>query len=243
MIISHKYKFIFLKTRKTAGTSIEIALSKFCGANDVITPIIKEDELIRKGLGFSDPQNFNVALKHYSKHDWLKLIGKAKKKQFFNHASAGLIRDCIDDDIWNSYFKFSFERDPFDKAISRYYWSTRNRNPRPAISQYLSSAPLPFLSNWDIYTINDQIAIDFVGRYENLTHDLAFVTDKIGLPEELRLPNAKGSYRKSREHYSRVLNLAARTRIELICAKEIESFNYSWIEAEDQEEFLRPAET
>ncbi|MEL6382956.1 MAG: chondroitin 4-O-sulfotransferase, partial [Cyanobacteria bacterium J06626_18] len=31
MIISHEYKFIFLKTRKTAGTSIEIALSKFCG--------------------------------------------------------------------------------------------------------------------------------------------------------------------------------------------------------------------
>ena len=37
MIISHKHKFIFFKTRKTAGTSLQIALSEFCGSDDIIT--------------------------------------------------------------------------------------------------------------------------------------------------------------------------------------------------------------
>ena len=37
MIISHKHKFIFIKTVKTAGTSIDIALSKICEPQDIIT--------------------------------------------------------------------------------------------------------------------------------------------------------------------------------------------------------------
>ncbi len=57
MIISHKYKFIFLKTKKTAGTSIEISLSRYCGDKDIITPIMFEDEKIRADLG-KYPQNY-----------------------------------------------------------------------------------------------------------------------------------------------------------------------------------------
>ena len=39
MIISHAHKFIYIKPTKVAGTSTQILLSKFCGENDVITPI------------------------------------------------------------------------------------------------------------------------------------------------------------------------------------------------------------
>ncbi len=33
MIISHEHKFIFLKTKKTAGTSVELALTRLCGGS------------------------------------------------------------------------------------------------------------------------------------------------------------------------------------------------------------------
>ena len=39
MIVSHEYRFIFIKTVKTAGTSIEAWLSGRCAAGDVFTPI------------------------------------------------------------------------------------------------------------------------------------------------------------------------------------------------------------
>ena len=39
MIISHSHKYIFIKSLKTAGTSIEAALSQHCGKDDMVTPL------------------------------------------------------------------------------------------------------------------------------------------------------------------------------------------------------------
>ena len=229
MIVNHRYRFIFLKTRKTAGTSIEIALSRFCDDNDIITPITEEDEQTRRELGIRGPQNYKLPLSSFSGADWGALLFKAKRKRFFNHASASFIRDHVGTDIWNSYFKFCFERNPFDKAISRYYWSTRE--PRPPMTDYLSSVRADLLSNWEIYTIDDRIAVDFVGRYESLGTDLEFLKNRLGLPGELILPQAKGGYRQNRAHYSRVLDSKARARVEAVCAKEMEALGYSWRES------------
>ncbi len=233
MIINHKYKFIFLKTRKTAGTSIEIALSKFCDDGDVITRISKEDEQMRRKQGFPGPRNYGVPLRHYSALDWMRMAGKAKRKRFFNHADAEFVRGSLPDAIWDNYFKFTIERDPFDKAISRYYWSTKE--PRPDLTEYLDAAPVKLLSNWNIYTINDRIAVDFVVRYESLDDDLAYVSERLGLPEPLALPRAKSAHRKSREHYSHLLSPAARQRIEIACAKEMTAFGYRWQEPPAQQ--------
>ena len=47
MIISHNNKFIFIKTFKVSGTSMEIALSNYLGKQDIITPINLEEEILR----------------------------------------------------------------------------------------------------------------------------------------------------------------------------------------------------
>jgi hypothetical protein len=36
VIVSHRHRFIFIKTTKTAGTSVEMFLRQFCGPVDLV---------------------------------------------------------------------------------------------------------------------------------------------------------------------------------------------------------------
>ena len=74
MIISHAHKFIFLKTKKTAGTSIELALSQLCGPDDVIPPITESDETLR--APGSEPRNWRV-------HGWWQSPRPLFKRRWF----------------------------------------------------------------------------------------------------------------------------------------------------------------
>ena len=70
MIISKANKFVFIKGRKVAGTSVEVGLSTLCTSEDILTPITPIDELLRlKATGLM-AQNYgaNTArLKRYRK--------------------------------------------------------------------------------------------------------------------------------------------------------------------------------
>ena len=174
MIISHKYKFIFIKTSKTAGTSIEIALSKFCGAEDIITPITSTDERIRSRLGYRGPQNYLPLNSDVGSGEAVKAPGSRRKKcRFINHSRAKKIRKCMGEGVWNSYYKFCFERNPWDRFISLYYWRCRSQPP-PTISAFLDSdIPLNLKKKGiELYTIDGEIAVDRVCLYENLTEEL-----------------------------------------------------------------------
>jgi hypothetical protein len=39
MIISHRYRSIFITTHKAAGSSLEMALGSLCGPDDIVTPM------------------------------------------------------------------------------------------------------------------------------------------------------------------------------------------------------------
>lgn len=228
MIISHAHKFIFLKTKKTAGTSVEIALSEFCGESDVITRIFAEDEARRRELGFRGPQHQEVPREQLRLRERAGALLRRAPLCFENHAPADFVRAHVDPRIWRDYFKFSFERNPYDKAISRYYWSTRKLAERPSIADYLAHERPTQISSWPIYAIGEEIAVDFVGRYEHLSEDLRKALRQVGIAQEPTLPTTKAHYRTDRRHYSEVLDARARATIERLCARELAAFGYAW---------------
>ena len=63
MIYSKKHNFLFLKGVKVAGTSVEIALSKLCGNQDIISPIANIDERTIVQLKIRHAQNYGASRK------------------------------------------------------------------------------------------------------------------------------------------------------------------------------------
>lgn len=228
MIISHQYKFIFLKTNKTAGTSIEIALSKFLGPDDIITPISPEDEVTRSELGCRGAQNYLASLPEYRWTDVATLIGRRKlKKRFYNHISAADVRALVGEEIWRSYYKFCFERDPWDRFVSLYYWIYKSE-PRPSIQEFLDSDRPLILKRrgYELYTINRQLAVDKVCRFEKLAEELEEVRLRVGLPEPLILPRAKSRFRSDKRSPREILSESQQAQIAEIFKEEIEMFGY-----------------
>lgn len=228
MIVSHRHRFIFIKTRKTAGTSIEIALSKFCGPEDIISPIAREDEAVREEYGFPGPQHHLKSPREYSLRDWWGRLRGERPQRFYNHAPAAEVKALVGDEVWNSYFKFCFDRNPFDKAISKYYWSTKRKQDPPDMNYWLQQCASYKISNWDMYSLDGQLAMDFVGRFEHLQADLEAAFERIGLDEPPVLPNTKTGIRKDRRSYRDLLTGPTRRRLEKDCAREIELLGYSW---------------
>ncbi|WP_378944012.1 sulfotransferase family 2 domain-containing protein [Mesorhizobium sp. ANAO-SY3R2] len=217
MIVSHQHKFIFLKTRKTAGTSLEIGLSEFCGPEDIITAISRPDQETRSRLGFRGPQN----------HMSPKRFWKKSRPLFRNHNTAAQVKAALSDDIWRDYFKFTLERNPFDKAISLYWWSTRSAAVRPDLTSFLHTVPTYKLSNWGVYAIEDCLAVDFVVRFETMSQDLLTLEQKLGIGP-IQLVRAKSSHRVDRRPYREVLSPSDRSLIERVCAREMKEFSYDW---------------
>jgi len=215
MILSHRHRFIFIKTNKTAGTSVEIALSRFCGPEDVITPLSEKDEKLRASLGYPGPQNYKA--------------DDEDKTGFYNHMSAVEIKQLIKPDVWESYFKFCIERNPWDRLISMYYWRCR-REPRPSISEFLES-DLPILLKTrgiDLYRIDNEIVVDKICRYEDLAEELEGVRVKVGIPEPLELPRAKSNSRKDTRSYREILSEQEKMKIASLFAEEIETHGYQF---------------
>jgi hypothetical protein len=190
MIISHEHKFIFLKTKKTAGTAIEAALSGLCGPSDVITPYREASEQDRKGRC---PQNYRIEHPLKPKRPlWRKLLLRPERYYhpsvgYYEHMPASLVRAYVGEEIWRSYFKFAFDRNPWDRQISWYFYKTKSKGRRPSFERFMRSRRRAYVANYDIYTLDCALAVDFIGRYEDLDADLNRALETIGIARGLEV--------------------------------------------------------
>jgi hypothetical protein len=213
VIVSHQHRFIFLKTRKTAGTSIELALARVCGPDDTITSLNPVDEEERVAAGIRGPQNFEAP---------------PLDRRAFNHMPARMARQAVGPQVWREYFKFAVERNPWDAVVSAYFWIFRNRE-APPFDEWVQGSQVDDLAkNSHMYRIRGEIAVDRLLRYETLADDVALLWADLGLPGSPTLPRAKGFARPRDVHYRSLYTPASRERVRAAFERTIEELGYEF---------------
>ena len=225
MIISHAHRFVFVKTRKTAGTSLEVMLASIAGDDAGVTPIWPE-------VAGHEPRNYmrvdnplrSAALRARQR----QLTGDAREHPaYFNHIPARGIRRRLGRRRWNSYFTFTFERNPWDKVVSEYFWRQGNGKTDGELRDFVLRGD--FTSDFDMYSLDGEtVGVDFVGRYEHLEDDLHRVLDRLGIDEtKMALTREKGNFRPSDAQVDALFDDEMSRRVESVFAREIRAFGYS----------------
>ena len=174
MIISHKHKFIFIRAAKVAGTSLTLALREFCDENDVLTSMIGYDP----------------------RRDSTKYSTPLVTSDMHRHSKAFEIKAKFPEE-WGRYMKFSIVRDPWDVAASAFFYRRNKNDVRiKGINFKTFIEKKLFPSNEPYYFINDDFALDFCLRFENLSSEVDGLLKKLNLGS-VELPKTKNKCRPS----------------------------------------------
>jgi hypothetical protein len=240
-VISHKYKFIFIKTAKTGGTSVELLLNQICGEKDICSPVTKwnkwERGVIRPGEESQQPRNAKGLFcpRPCLHRPWRSGLGfrfKSEFREFIHgwkfrsHMSAIDIRARLGKKKWDEYYKFTIDRNPWDKAVSAYFFAQRNKKHEMLFEDWIQKNH-PGVTI-DFYSIDGKIAADRVIEYANLETELRETLHELGVNDIPNLTNAKGGFRPKNKNYREVHSDFTRDYVGRICAREIKAFNYKF---------------
>lgn len=223
MIISPNKKFVFVKTTKTAGTSVEIALTKYCDESDVITPIHPDDEAIKRDLGLRGPQND------------IHLLPDGRGLKLFNHAPARRAKRAIGPQAWKDWFTFAFERNPYDRVISAFHYRKKNKTAKgdwDETATFADFLEIPdvlerlHMTGWGLYTNNDTIIVDKIYRFEDLNTAMKDIYARLGIDETEPLMKTKVSKRSV--EYQDYYTDETRKQVAKAFENEIETFGYKF---------------
>lgn len=233
MIISHRRNLIFIKTRKTAGTSVELLLRSLCDQQDVITHVKEADGPDGSPAG-PGRRNQRIPLRQLDVRGAYMFALHRRRPCFYDHIPAYRVRSVVGRKVWNDYLTVTVERNPWDRAISLFHWAQHAHPDRfdgIDLTTFLRSEAgrqANWLSNWYLYTIRNDVVVDHILRYESLEDDLKRLWSRLGAKPPAPLPRAKAGIRRDTRHYTEIMSVQDRDIVTTHCAREIEHFGYEF---------------
>ena len=232
MIISDKYKLIFIKVPRTSSTSIESCLSDVLKLSK--NPMVHPTNGRRRYMHVGD-----ILLDADVREPYSIDLG--------THTTAKEVKRLIPKHKWDGYYKCAFVRNPWDWVASQYCWNFwmhrgdyRNYLPKPGdFTAHRAKGVIKLLrgnlaNDGDIQTQHSfiyddagNLLVDFVGRFEDRNNGLRHIFKMIGAPTQdfnkhiYRTPNSDIGYRDFYTGESRRL-------VDAALSKDIMAFGYKF---------------
>lgn len=184
MLLSHKKKFLFIHNPKAAGSSVSSALQQYRYSNLF--------GRAKAGLAIRMKRKFNLKL-------------KLNSNDYPVHTATADLKKLIPANIFNSYYKFGFVRNPWDWQVSLYHYIRKDKNHEhhhlvntfKTFDEYIRwrVAGHVFDQKSMFYDQEENLLVDFVGKFETLNEDFDSVCNKLKL--NTSLPHLNSSREKS----------------------------------------------
>ena len=221
MLISHLHRFIYMKTFKTAGTSVELYFERWCTdpAGEYHARHERDAEVTRWGIIGARGQQF------FPGRTW------------YNHMPASRVRELIGPEFWNQYYKFCVVRHPFDKMVSSFWHhlpETARRELQHAcfdtvrgrFHEWLQTAEHPM--DREVFIIGGRPAMNRIVFYEDLCAGLEAVCRDLGLSwEPSRLGRYKSDTRVRDEPYVQYYDRPSAELVRDLYGWELQHFQYA----------------
>ena len=209
MELSYSHRYIFIHVYRAGGNSVRAALSPY-------STVPRRTLLARVPLARRMAKSQLYSLRGYN----------------HGHIKARELKAALPPDVFDTFFKFAFVRNPWDWQVSIYHY-VRQRTDHPEHSFFRSLRTFSEYLDWRVnvkgaelqseFVLSESgdMLVDFVGRYETLADDFDAVCDRIGI--ECALPHInRSTHADFRDYYT----AETRALVEQVYRPDIELFGY-----------------
>lgn len=230
--INHEKKSIFIHIPKTAGMYLRYTLDKYYGFKTYL--FLRPDHIEYCKTKISEnikPRKINQLYFGNKIHG---IINYYKTSNYLSNLMN------MDDEKWDTYYKFCFVRNPYDRIISGWNYLNENYHRKILFDTFIFLDNISedeyfhtFLPQYK-HMINEkyELYINYIGHFENLEEDFKNILLNIGFHEKEIIHDKDKTInkRKRKKIYEIITNQNILNKVNEICNDDFEKLNYKKID-------------